>query len=159
MTFINVLVNTLDSLEERCNVRRDLIEDGFLDVLSVCYCHAFSPYPFSTLLLFDLQEVRSFVEGLGDSGLVFKQLRTQLDLFDKMMRDDTIETTRDKLDLTSPDSLFNWVKGQANTISCEEQFIRLLQALAVIPSQKDLSYVLHVCLRLFQFSTFSVLHL
>ena len=118
VTFINALINASLHLEERMEVRNDLMYLGLPDAIK----------DLNFLIQTDQNPSPTVRKHVGE-------LETQLEVFSEVMRLDSDENKRAGIDITNPEDLFQSIAGQALEFGMGREFLSVLQHLMVIPNE------------------------
>jgi hypothetical protein len=110
MIFINTLLNYVDDLEERSNLRREFLDLGLKELISQ-----------------SREWARPFTNQL------YRDLETQLDIFDNSMFEDQKEATFNGVDLSDPDSVYSYIRKDCTENNRIDQLVAILQQLMMIP--------------------------
>lgn len=108
--FINTTINTLESLDERANIRKEYLEAGMADVI---------------------HEVSEWAS--QKRGIEYKQIASQCDLFESLMIDDDQEIMFHNLDLSDPVGMFKYLKSVCFDHGNSRYLLSIFQMLLLIP--------------------------
>jgi len=128
MLFINTTVNTAVDMEERIEIRADLVYSGLLETIENLKRHTLEEQADTEFQ----EETEAYFEEL-------QELEMQLQVFETVMQADTTAAMRElkstlEVDLTDPEQIFKALHSSCVEYECFTPFLNTLQYLLVIPS-------------------------
>jgi hypothetical protein len=129
MLFINTVVVTAADLEERIEIRADLVYTGILEALENLKSHTLD------------ERVNADMDSEVDAAYFgdLQELEKQIEVFESVMQKDTNQVLRTynnmtNIDLSDPEQIFRALHSMSVEYECFTPFLNTLQYLLVIPS-------------------------
>lgn len=133
MLFLNAILSTANDLEERLEVRADLIYSGIVHTLDHLKQTCFDELG---------KAIDDDYDADSNMNAEIQELETQLQIFETVMQRDVAECVTDlettfqsaEVDLSDPEQIFQSLHASSVEHECFMPFLSVLQSLLVIPS-------------------------